>query len=219
MNPRHHIAALAAETAMASVNCGSANVTRAQAEKLRLLHPHGTGDPLDRDQSAGSPVVISARWPPPKRHSQRSRIRVGPSQIGEHRNKRRPREVSFRQTVTWEPRHVQARFDRAARARARRLCRAGADFNFSRRHPRPCGSPHVVRPRHCHNLDARRDAAGANSSHSALEDPIEGPWVDPFSIMVNAKNLPSQESFNFERCLATPIQSMERCHAFHAPGD
>jgi hypothetical protein len=34
MNPRHHIAALAAETAMASVNCGSANVTRAQAEKL-----------------------------------------------------------------------------------------------------------------------------------------------------------------------------------------
>jgi hypothetical protein len=64
-------------------------------------------------------------------------------------------------------------------------------------------------------------AAGANSSHSALEDPFEGPRVDPFSIMVNAKNLPSQESFNFEdeRCLATPIQSMERCHAFHAPGD
>jgi hypothetical protein len=64
-------------------------------------------------------------------------------------------------------------------------------------------------------------AAGANSSHSALEDPFEGPRVDPFSIMVNAKNLPSQESFNFEdeRCLATPIQSMERCHAFHASGD
>jgi hypothetical protein len=39
--------------------------------------------------------------------------------------------------------------------------------------------------------------------------------------MVNAKNLPSQQSFNFEdeRCLATPIQSMERCHAFHASGD
>jgi hypothetical protein len=64
-------------------------------------------------------------------------------------------------------------------------------------------------------------AAGANSSHSELEDPFEGPRVDPFSIMGNAKNLPSQQSFNFEdeRCLATPIQSMERCHAFHASGD
>src|SRR5262249_18390190 len=61
-------------------------------------------------------------------------------------------------------------------------------------------------------------AAWANSSHSAVEDPFQGPRVDPFSIMVNAKNLPSQESFNFEdeRCLATPIQSMEKCHAFHA---
>jgi hypothetical protein len=38
-------------------------------------------------------------------------------------------------------------------------------------------------------------AAGANSSHSAHEDPFEGPRVD------------------------TPIQSMERCHAFHASGD
>ena len=64
-------------------------------------------------------------------------------------------------------------------------------------------------------------AAWTNSSHSAVEDPFEGPRVDPFSIMVNAKNLPSQQSFNFEdeRCLATPIQSMERCHAFHASGD
>ena len=63
-------------------------------------------------------------------------------------------------------------------------------------------------------------AARANSSHSAIEDPFEGPRVDPFSIMVNAKNLPSQESFSKdERCLATPIQSMERCHAFHASGD
>jgi hypothetical protein len=64
-------------------------------------------------------------------------------------------------------------------------------------------------------------AAWANSSHSALEDPFEGPRVDPFSIMVNAKNLPSWQSFNFEdeRCLATPIQSMERCHTFHASGD
>ena len=63
--------------------------------------------------------------------------------------------------------------------------------------------------------------AGANSSHSGLEDTFEGPRVDPFSIMVNAKNLPSRQSFNFEdeRCLATPIQSMERCHAFHASGD
>jgi hypothetical protein len=63
-------------------------------------------------------------------------------------------------------------------------------------------------------------AAGANSSHSALEDPFEGSRVDPFSIMVNAKNLPSQQSFNFEdeRCLATPIQSMERCHSFHRSG-
>jgi hypothetical protein len=47
----------------------------------------------------------------------------------------------------WEPRPVRARFDRAARAAARRICRAGADFNFSRRQPRPCGSPHAVRPR------------------------------------------------------------------------
>jgi hypothetical protein len=73
---------------------------------------------------------------------------------------------------------------------------------------------------HCHNLDARRHS-GMGSSHSAVEDPFEGPRVDPFSIMVNAKNLPSQQSFNFEdeRCLATPIQSMERCRAFHASGD
>jgi hypothetical protein len=57
-------------------------------------------------------------------------------------------------------------------------------------------------------------AAWANSRHSAVKDPFEGPRVDPFSIMVNAKNLPSQESFNYEdeRCLATPIQSIEKCH-------
>jgi hypothetical protein len=35
-------------------------------------------------------------------------------------------------------------------------------------------------------------AAWANSSHSAVEDPFEGPRVDPFSIMVNAKNLPTR---------------------------
>src|SRR6266478_4922704 len=74
-------------------------------------------------------------------------MRVEPSQIVEHRNKRRPREVSFGKRSHQEPRHVRARFDGAARARALRLCRAGTDFNFSRRHPRPCGSPHVVRPR------------------------------------------------------------------------
>jgi anti-sigma regulatory factor (Ser/Thr protein kinase) len=74
-------------------------------------------------------------------------MRVEPSQIVEHRNKRRPRELSFGKRSHQESRHVQARFDRAARARARRFCRAGADFNFSRRHPRPCGSPHVVRTR------------------------------------------------------------------------
>ena len=40
-------------------------------------------------------------------------------------------------------------------------------------------------------------AAWTNSTHSAVEDPFEGARVDPFSIMVNAKNLPSQESFKF----------------------
>ena len=39
-------------------------------------------------------------------------------------------------------------------------------------------------------------AAWANSSHSAVENPFEGPRVDPFSIMVNAKNLPTQEEVN-----------------------
>ena len=84
---------------------------------------------------------------PPDSVARRSRMRVEPSQIVEHRNKRRPREVSFGKRSHQEPRHVRFRFDGAARARARRLCRAGTDFNFSRRHPRPCGSPHVVRPR------------------------------------------------------------------------
>ena len=40
--------------------------------------------------------------------------------------------------------------------------------------------------------------AWANSSHSAVKNPFEGPRVDPFSIMVNAKNLPSQESLTLE---------------------
>jgi hypothetical protein len=39
-------------------------------------------------------------------------------------------------------------------------------------------------------------AAWANSSHSAIENPFEGPRIDPFSIMVNAKNLPTQEEVN-----------------------
>ena len=38
--------------------------------------------------------------------------------------------------------------------------------------------------------------AWANSSHSAVENPFEGPRIDPFSIMVNAKNLPTQEEVN-----------------------
>jgi hypothetical protein len=39
-------------------------------------------------------------------------------------------------------------------------------------------------------------AAWTNSSHSAVENPFEGPRIDPFSIMVNAKNLPTQEELN-----------------------
>ena len=68
-------------------------------------------------------------------------------------------------------------------------------------------------------------AGWANSDKRALEaqasTQIEAAQLDAFQMMLNAKNLPSQESFNFgdERCLATPIQSMERCHAFHASGD
>ena len=63
--------------------------------------------------------------------------------------------------------------------------------------------------------------ARADSSRSAVEDPFAGPRIDPFSMMVNAPQGLLSHSFNFEdeRCLATPIQSMERCHAFHASGD
>ena len=39
-------------------------------------------------------------------------------------------------------------------------------------------------------------AAWANSSHSAVENRFEGPRIDPFSMMVNAKNLPTQEEVN-----------------------
>jgi hypothetical protein len=39
-------------------------------------------------------------------------------------------------------------------------------------------------------------AAWASSSHSALKATIAVPQIDPFSLMANAKNLPSQESLN-----------------------
>jgi hypothetical protein len=38
--------------------------------------------------------------------------------------------------------------------------------------------------------------AWASSSHSAVENSFEGPRIDPFSIMVNAKDLPTQEQVN-----------------------
>jgi hypothetical protein len=37
-----------------------------------------------------------------------------------------------------------------------------------------------------------------SSSHSAVEAPIETAQVDPFSLTVNAKNLPSQESLTLK---------------------
>jgi hypothetical protein len=39
-------------------------------------------------------------------------------------------------------------------------------------------------------------AAWASSSHSAVKAAIESPQIDPFSLMANAKSLPSQESLN-----------------------
>src|SRR5262249_49498576 len=39
-------------------------------------------------------------------------------------------------------------------------------------------------------------ATWANSSHSAVENSFEGLRIDPFSIMVNAKDLPTQEEVN-----------------------
>jgi hypothetical protein len=38
--------------------------------------------------------------------------------------------------------------------------------------------------------------AWTTSSHSAVKAAIESPQIDPFSLMVNAKNLPTQESLN-----------------------
>ena len=37
-----------------------------------------------------------------------------------------------------------------------------------------------------------------SSSHSAVEAAIEPPQIDPFSLMANAKNLPSQEELNLK---------------------
>ena len=39
-------------------------------------------------------------------------------------------------------------------------------------------------------------AVWASSSHSAVKAAIGAPQVDPFSLMANAKNLPSQRSLN-----------------------
>ena len=37
-----------------------------------------------------------------------------------------------------------------------------------------------------------------SSSHSAVKAAIEPPQIDPFSLMSNAKNLPSQEELNLK---------------------
>jgi hypothetical protein len=37
-----------------------------------------------------------------------------------------------------------------------------------------------------------------SSSHSAVKAAIEPPQIDPFSLMANAKNLPSQESLTLK---------------------
>ena len=41
-------------------------------------------------------------------------------------------------------------------------------------------------------------AAWVSSSHSAVKAAIEPPQIDPFSLMANAKNLPSQESLTLK---------------------
>jgi hypothetical protein len=38
----------------------------------------------------------------------------------------------------------------------------------------------------------------ANSGHSASQAEIGSPAIDPFSIMMNAKNVPTQESLNLQ---------------------
>ena len=41
-------------------------------------------------------------------------------------------------------------------------------------------------------------AAWVSSSHSAVKAAIVSPQIDPFSLMANAKNLPSQEELNLK---------------------
>jgi hypothetical protein len=41
-------------------------------------------------------------------------------------------------------------------------------------------------------------AAGANTRPSPVEAAIRPPQIDPFSLMANAKNLPSQEELNLK---------------------
>ena len=38
----------------------------------------------------------------------------------------------------------------------------------------------------------------ASSSHSAVKAAVVSPQIDPFSLMANAKNLPSQEELNLK---------------------
>jgi hypothetical protein len=40
--------------------------------------------------------------------------------------------------------------------------------------------------------------AWANSGHSAVKAAVVSPQIDPFSLMANAKDLPSQESLNLK---------------------
>jgi hypothetical protein len=39
-------------------------------------------------------------------------------------------------------------------------------------------------------------AVWVSSSHSAIKADVEAPQIDPFSLMANAKNLPTQEELN-----------------------
>ena len=41
-------------------------------------------------------------------------------------------------------------------------------------------------------------AAWVSSSHSAVKAAVVSPQIDPFSLMANAKNLPSQEELNLK---------------------
>jgi hypothetical protein len=41
-------------------------------------------------------------------------------------------------------------------------------------------------------------AAWVSSSHSAVKAAVVSPQIDPFSLMANAKNLPSQESLTLK---------------------